>query len=618
MPITVNRKSIRFRPNPERVITRFFIPGDHDRARTLVKKILALPEKEIELLFSQVLRTFSQRHRNITKIFEKHFDNVKHLFESLGADPNTVSLKRKLLIGSYFSMEYAIESAAFFNPSIVEDPDQTNLKKGQKRVIISFRATGEGHISSIVFRNGIIDKNNEIQFVPAGRMVDVPEIIKRHVYEKKCFMKKLKEMHVEKDIVGMVMDRLGEEFIYGELQASIHEIAKNTNLSYSQNQVLQAIHWLASSHYEITFSLDTAISERVIYPISYTESNGIEDARFVRFVEDDGNATYYATYTAYNGFTILPKLLETTDFYHFKVSPINGEYAQNKGMALFPRKINGKYYMASRYDGVNNYIMTSDDIKLWRNATRIEEPVYPWEFVQIGNCGSPIETEKGWLMLTHGVGPIRRYCLGIILLDLENPTRVIAHMKEPLLQPNEEEREGYVPNVVYSCGSMIHNNELIVPYAMSDTLSTYATIPLDELFDELLKSSPAPTKMAAKNGISILVVDDEPIVQKFITSLLHNEGYDVEMASDGAEALMSIGGKTFDAILLDINMPNVDGFQLMSIMKQKGIKTPVIILSGDEEKEIEEKSMKLGAAGYLVKPVNGRLMLENVKKLVQK
>lgn len=617
MAITVNRKDIRFDPNPKRVITRFFVPGGHERGRNLVRKVLSMPEKEVEVIFNQVLRTFSRRHRNITRVFEKHFNNIHYLFDQLNVDRDSISLKRKLLIGSYYTMEYSIESAAFFNPSIVEDPDQTNLKQGQKRVIVSFRATGEGHISSIVFRNGVIDKENHIEFIHGGRMVDVPEIVKRHEYDKEPFLKKLKEMEVQPGIVKKVMDRLDDPFIYGQLQASIHETAQELNLTFHQNKALQAIHWLASSHYEVTFSLDTAISERVIYPISYAESNGIEDARWVRFTDENGEVTYYATYTAYNGFTILPKLLETKDFYFFKVSPINGEYAQNKGMALFPRKVNGEYVMASRYDGMNNYIMTSDNLKLWRNVFRIEEPKYPWEFVQIGNCGSPLETDAGWLLLTHGVGPLRRYCLGAILLDKENPCRVIGHLKEPLLQPNEEEREGYVPNVVYSCGSMIHNNELIIPYAMSDTRSTYATVSLDELLAELQRSAPPAgdrRKADKTSRASILVVDDEPIVRKFITGLLSGEGYDVELAGDGAEALMSIGAKTFDVILLDINMPNLDGLQLMDIMRKKNIQTPVIILSGDDKEEVEAKSKALGAKAYQQKPVKGGPLLDLIKQ----
>jgi predicted GH43/DUF377 family glycosyl hydrolase len=488
MSITVKRKPNKFSPDFTRVIARFFMPGKLDRAQSIIRKVVNLPDEDVRLALNQVLRNFSKRHRNISKTFKKHFNKIKYAFDKIDIDPKLLSLKRKLLIGSYFTMEYSIESAAFFNPSIVEHPDQSGLEEGQKRVIASFRATGEGHISSIVFRCGIIDKNNKLNFEPAGKLVDLPEVVKRHVYNKKSFLKKLEEMNIKKDIVEIVMDKLGDTFIYGELQASIEKTIKETKLSYSKKKVIQAINWLANSHYEITFSLDTAISERVIFPVSYSESNGIEDARFVRFVDDDNSVTYYATYTAYNGFTVLPKLLETKDFYHFKVMPIYGEYVHNKGIALFPRKINGKYALISRSDGVNNHIMFSDNINVWQNAQKIQEPLYPWEFIQIGNAGSPIETEKGWLVITHGVGPLRRYCLGAALLDLKNPTKLIGRLKDPLLVPNEEEREGYVPNVVYSCGSIIHNNELIIPYGVSDFASTFATFSMDELLDELLNN----------------------------------------------------------------------------------------------------------------------------------
>ncbi len=491
MSLTVKRKPNRFYPDSKRVIAPFFMPGikgNSDRVQSVIQKVISMSDDDVNLTLNQVLRDFSKRHRNITKTFENHFNNVRGIVKKVNGGLKSLSLKKKLLIGSYFTKEYSIESAAFFNPSIVEGPDQTDLEEGQKRLIVSFRATGEGHISSIVFRRGIIDKDNNLNFTQPGKLVDIPEIVKRHVYNKETFLKKLDEMHIHKDIVGMVMSKLGKTFIYGELQASIAETLKNIKITPSKKRVIQSMSWLANSHYEVTFSLDTAISERVIFPISYTETKGIEDARFVRFIDDDGCVTYYATYTAYNGFAILPKLLETKDFYHFKIMPLNGEYVQNKGLALFPRKINGKYAMISRIDGVNNYIMFSDNINLWRNAKKIQEPKQPWEFIQVGNCGSPIETEKGWLLITHAVGPMRKYSLGAILLDLEDPTKVIGRLRKPLLMPNDEEREGYVPNVIYSCGSIVHNNELIIPYAMADFASSFASVPLNELLDELLNN----------------------------------------------------------------------------------------------------------------------------------
>ena len=453
----------------------------------MIKRILDLSSQEVTSTFNQVLKDFSKRHRNISKVFEDNYDKLYHVLEpNFPVSPDSLSLERRLLIGSYFTLEYAIEAAAFFNPSIVEDPDQGNLEEGQKRIIVSFRAIGEGHISSIVFRNGIITQNNELVFVSAGKFVDLPKALKRHVYDKKHFLKKLHEMDVHKNIIAPIMDKLGDKFIYRELQESIAASTKNIKLSYSKKKVIDSINWLANSHYETTFSLDTAISERVIFPVSANESNGIEDARFVKFMDDDGSITYFAPYTAYNGYAILPKCIKTKDFYHFKVFPIHGEYSQNKNLALFPKKIKGQYAMISRYDGVNNYLMLSDDIHSWHDAKKMQEPEYPWEFIQLGNCGSPIETAKGWLMLTHGVGPMRRYCLGAVLLDLEDPSKIIGQLREPLLMPNAEEREGYVPNVVYSCGSIIHNGTLIIPYGMSDSASGFATVSVDELLNKLL------------------------------------------------------------------------------------------------------------------------------------
>ena len=391
----------------------------------------------------------------------------------------------KLLIGAYFTHEYSVEAAAYFNPSIVEHPDQHGMAENEKRIIVSFRATGEGHISSIVFREGVIDANNNLLFKEPGNLDEMPECIKRTVYNKKSFTRKLDEMDIHKNIVDLVLDKLKSKFTYGELQASISETLKDVTLTPTKRKVIEEINWVADSHYEMTFSLNTALSERVIFPISYSERNGIEDARFVRFTDDDGEVTYYATYTAYNGYAILPKLIATKDFYYFKISPLNGKYAQNKDMALFPRKINGNYAMVGRYDGVNNYIMFSDKVNLWKEAQLLQEPSFPWEFIQIGNSGSPVETPEGWLLITHGVGPMRTYSLGAVLLDLEHPEKVIGHLKYPLMMPNEKEREGYVPNVIYSCGSIIHNEELIIPYAMSDYASSFVSVPLQELLEEL-------------------------------------------------------------------------------------------------------------------------------------
>jgi len=489
MQVTVTRKDSKFLPDPSRVIARFYNPSD-ERGKNIILNVLAMSDSEVNTALSQVLRGYSKRHRNISIIFETHFNNLSGLFNELGIKPGTINKSRKALIGSYFTMEYSIESAAFFNPSVVEDPDQSELGPDEKRVIFSFRATGEGHISSIVFRSAVIDKNSDLVIEPVGKMLAEAERIKRHVYNTKLFVKKLDEMHDFDNKISplFVLEKLGDSFTYGELKRAIEEIRKTHNLTANKELIINHMMWLAKSHYELDFSIDSAISERVIFPTSEAERNGIEDARFVKFTDDNGEATYFATYTAYDGITILPKLLETKNFYHFKALAIHGEIARNKGMALFPRKIKGKYAMLCRTDGMNNYIAFSDDINTWREAKLIQKPKYNWEMVQVGNCGSPIETEEGWLVVTHGVGPMREYVLGASLYELDNPEKEIGRLKTPLLAPNAEEREGYVPNVVYSCGSIRHNGNLIIPYGMSDYASAYASVNLNELLEELKNS----------------------------------------------------------------------------------------------------------------------------------
>ncbi|TCO07264.1 glycoside hydrolase family 130 protein [Natronoflexus pectinivorans] len=489
MQVSVSRKNITFKPDPARVIVRFLFIDDN-RAINTIRFVLNMSADESSFTLQQTLRDFSMRHRNISKIFEKHFNKVSHLLSSLHINPDDVDYSKKILIGSYFTMEYSIESAAFFNPSMVEHPDQTEISPGSKRVIISFRATGEGHISSIVFRTGVLDKNDDLIVEPIGNLLEEAEHIRRHIYNKKSFAKKLDEMQEIHGIVPpeLVLDKLNDEFTYGELRKCIKESREAIHLECDKDVLFNQIIWLASSHYELQFSLDTNISERVIFPVSANERNGIEDARFVKFTDDDNKIKYFATYTAYDGTTILPKLIETEDFYHFKMMPLHGEIAKNKGMALFPRKINGKYAMLCRIDGFSNYIAFSDNITIWREARMLQQPKYSWELIQIGNCGSPIETEEGWLIITHGVGPMREYVIGAALFDLDNPEIEIGRSKTPLLIPNVAEREGYVPNVVYSCGSMIHNDELIIPYAMSDYSSTYASVNLKNLLTELKSS----------------------------------------------------------------------------------------------------------------------------------
>ena len=623
MSTSINRKPIRFYSDPKRVIVRFFFPGPETRVQTIIQKVVEMPEEAAMLSLNQVLRDFSARHRNISRIFQKHFDRTRDIMNGKVGDLTTLSVYKKLLIGAFFSSEYSIESAAFFNPSMIEDPDQSGLQEGQKRVIVSFRATGEGHISSIAFRGGILDANNNLEMIPTGRLIDEAENVYNFTYKKDVFYQKLCEVYGgsealdEDPVLAYALQKLRPEFDYNELYRAIDETKREMQPNEKQRKMLQIISWLGDSHYRISFSLDTSISDRVIFPISAAESNGIEDARFVKFTDDDGLERYYATYTAYNGVSIMPMMITTKSFYQFEVMPIHGENAQNKGMALFPRKIKGKYAMLSRLDGINNYVMFSDTINLWHDAVKLQMPKFPWEFIQVGNCGSPIETEFGWLVITHGVGPMRKYVIGAILLDLDDPTKVIGQLNEPLILPNEEEREGYVPNVVYSCGSIINNDELVIPYAMSDTASTYATLSLKELLTNLLPSDIKRGRPKLdKTNVRILVVDDEVINQKIIGSILKSAGYDVDIASDGVIALMQIAKEKYDLILSDIAMPNLDGYQMLEYMKGHDINIPLIFLSGHTSSDHEEKGLKMGAAEYIKKPVDPKLLLLRIAKIL--
>ena len=485
MRLSIERKPIRINPDPKRVIARFFFNGN-DRAKEVIQRVMSISEEIAFGIVSPLLQEYSKRHRNITRALNRHCAKLKPLFEELDIDFDSITVYRKLLIGSYFTHEYSIESAAFFNPSIVEDPDQTELQEGNKRVIISFRAVGEGHISSITFRRALIDQNNEITVLPAGSYIDEAEIVRNAVYNKKLFFEKAAVTQINIDVLKELESKLDHHFEYSNLRRIIIDSQK---LQESDMKKLEydKVLWLADSYYEIVFSLDTDISDRVIFPISEYERKGIEDARFVQFRdEDDSTAVYYATYTAYDGALIMPKLLQTNDFINFKIMPLYGAGAQNKNLALFPRKINGKFVMISRIDGCNNYIMYSDKINIWEKPILLQQPKFTWEFIQIGNCGSPIETEHGWIVITHGVGPMRRYVLGASLLKLNDPAIEIGRLKEPLLIPNSDEREGYVPNVLYSCGSLVHNGKLIIPYGVSDSSTAFAEVDLAELLDKLI------------------------------------------------------------------------------------------------------------------------------------
>ncbi|MEP6829022.1 MAG: glycoside hydrolase family 130 protein, partial [Rhizomicrobium sp.] len=410
----LNRQALYLRPDPGRVVVRPFKPAteprdlnptDKTRANHIIDRVLALEPEIAAAQLSEVLENFVGRHRNLLETFEARADEME---EALAPHVPFTKVQRQL-VGAYFLNEYSFEAAALFNPSIVSHPDQSGVPNGGRRFILSLRAVGEGHVSSLTFRSGIIGADGNVAVDPTVRLASVPQVRKR------------------------IAGPLGDEV-------------------------------------ELSFRPDEDISERVIFPITESQSNGIEDARFVEFHDDD-HRRFLATYTAYSGRAIRSELIETSDFISFKMSPLMGSAAQNKGMALFPRKIGGRYAMIARQDNENLYLIYSDDLYRWDGGVAMLKPEFPWEFVQIGNCGSPIELVEGWLLLTHGVGPVRKYSIGAALLDKNDPSKVIARAREPLIQPELSEREGYVPNVVYTCGAMRHNDQIVLPYAISDTFS---------------------------------------------------------------------------------------------------------------------------------------------------
>jgi predicted GH43/DUF377 family glycosyl hydrolase len=420
----INRQALYLRPDPARVVVRPFKPAteprdlnstDKVRANHIVGRVLRLDAEAAAELLIDVLENFEGRHRNLLNIFEARADEMEEAFEP-HAELNKT---QRRLIGAYFLNEYSFEASALFNPSIVRHPDQSGLSADTCRFILSLRAVGEGHISSLTFRSGTIAADGSVVVDPTARLASVPRVTRR--------------------------------------------------TSSPNGDVV-----------EVSFHLDEELGERVIFPITDTQSNGIEDARFVDF-KDDGRTTFYATYTAYSGRAIRSELLETTDFQTFRMTPLGGSAARNKGMALFPRKINGRYAMIGRQDNENLYLIYSDDLYTWDGGHSILQPQYPWEFVQIGNCGSPVELDDCWLLLTHGVGPVRKYSIGAVLLDKKDPSKVLARSREPLVRPESTEREGYVPNVVYTCGAMRHGDQIILPYAISDTFSNFSTISISAL-----------------------------------------------------------------------------------------------------------------------------------------
>lgn len=476
----LERTDVLLEPQSSRVLVKPFDPGSEGKCRRLVRQVLAMEEPEAEAVLGSVLQEFEDRHTNLEGVLSERFRQVRHYL----LDDDEPSFTHRLLIGAYFMSEYALESAALFNPSIVPHPDQTGIARNSLRVVLSLRATGEGHISSIEFRHGIIDGLGNVNIDPASSCVTAPMRVENPLYDKQNFRMKLHEIGLHDQFTSFVLEPLALAFRFAELEASIQDqmlgVGKH-NWGSEEGEAAQRIRWLAQSNYQVNFTSAVPLSQRIIFPQSPTEEQGIEDARFVQFFDDDGRMSYFATYTAWNGQVTLPQLIETNDFLHFRLSTLNGHGVRNKGMALFPRRIGGRYAMLSRQDDESLFLMYSDDVHFWRQSEPLAKPEQPWELQKIGNCGSPIETDEGWIVLTHGVGPMRKYCMGAMLLDLENPTRVIGRLKRPLISPNANEREGYVPNVVYSCGSLLHANRLVIPYALSDYASTIATVEIDRL-----------------------------------------------------------------------------------------------------------------------------------------
>ena len=485
-PLAVHRLPIELHRDEHRVITRLFALRGGARLDDIIDHINRLSDAEVDQILGQVLGGFEKRHEHIAKIFEEHFYRVAEIVAWRGE----LSLERRLLVGSYFTMEYSIEAAALFNPSITPHPNQSGVGEDGLRFIMSLRATGEGHVSSVVFRTGVIDRHGRFLLEkPPPFSAAVHRAPDQH-YVKHLFRRKLGDMAANMATTDRVLNPLPERFTLEELRRSIIAAQQVEYKPLLFKETIDSMLWLAQSNYQLELPPDADIPDVVLFPHSDNEARGIEDLRLVRFTDEDGSVTYYGTFTAHNDFRILPMLLETSDFRGIQIHTLNGACARDKGMALFPRRVNGHYCMCSRIDGQNLYIMYSDMIHFWETAEKLASPEYPWEMMLIGNCGSPIETEEGWLLITHGVGPMRRYCIGAMLLDLEDPLKIIGRLREPLLMPSEAEREGYTPNVVYSCGSVIHAGRLYIPYAMSDSSTTAASVNVAELVNRLLDSPP--------------------------------------------------------------------------------------------------------------------------------
>ncbi len=473
----VTHTAIRLRHDPSRVYTTLFMPGhelrgDDSRAMAVINRVLMLADDEVTRALADLHSRFADRP-SLDDIFRDHFDVVA---DRLGKQARP-SHDRQLLIGAYFTHDVAPEGAALTNPSIVADPDQSLAGAGQLRFILSARAIGEGHVSSVEFRTGTVTAQGEVHLDTVGPHLEAPQRV-GSAYRRAAFLAKL---HPADETAHLVLDRLGDPFDRAALEDSIAAVGRDDQVWDRSRDTLSAIRAIADNTYTVSFGAGSAISERILVPTGPTEANGIEDARFVRFVDDDGSVAYCATYTAYDGRVITPQILRTEDFRTFTAHQPSGPAATNKGMALFPRRIAGRYACLSRWDRERSFVAWSDDGLSWGSALPIQEPGRAWDLIQVGNCGSPLETTDGWLVLTHGVGPMRTYTIGAMLLDLDDPDRVIATLPTPLLVPHGKEAYGYVPNVVYTCGALIHGDKLVVPYGSADQTIAVGVVDLPGL-----------------------------------------------------------------------------------------------------------------------------------------
>ena len=484
----VTRSSVRLLADPARVVTQLFVPSQEgfehteSRAGAVVERILAIDEDEVRSCLAELLVRFEGRHRDLRGTFSRH---AAELADRLNAD-RVLSEERNLLLGAAFTSEYAIEGAALCNPSMVAHPDQSEIASGSLRFVLSVRGIGEGHQSSIGFRTGVIDAAGEIAidaispFATTGTVMPV-------LMEAAVFRSELDRLDDAGEAADFVFDSLGDHFSRDELENRLGTLRTKLRTRGHAQKTISQIRDIADRTYGVEFDPGTALSDRVLRPAMGAEAAGVEDARFVRFVDDDGSVTYYASYTAYSGSRIVQQLLETKDFRSFTSMPLVGRAAANKGLALFPRRINGRFAAMSRADRESNAVACSDHRLLWTDSAPCQQPTEPWEVLQLGNCGPPIETAAGWLVLTHGVGPMRTYRLGAILLDIDDPTRIIGRLRQPLLSPAPDERDGYVPNVVYSCGALAHADTLVLPYGISDGAIGFATVAIPELLAALVE-----------------------------------------------------------------------------------------------------------------------------------